>query len=190
MSELSGLSDLVDRLGRITHALQFASGLNPVQWEALRYLNHANKYSRSPSALAEYLGSTKGTISQTLIALEGKGYVRRARDAVDRRSVNIKLTESGRALLGDDPLRVVERAGGELSADDRRDVIVGMERLLGVLNRTLGKSGFGICSQCCYLVTRAEPDETGNCVCGLTSEPLSRDEIKMICINFATSPAV
>jgi DNA-binding MarR family transcriptional regulator len=189
MTELSGLSDLVDRLGRITHALQFAAGLNPVQWEALRYLNRANKYSCSPSALAEYLGSTKGTVSQTLIALEGKGYVRRARDAVDRRSVKIALTDSGRALLGDDPLRVVERAGGELSAADRHDVIAGMERLLGVLNQTLGKPGFGICTQCCYLDTRPGRDEPDNCVCGLTSEPLSRAETEMICINFATAPA-
>src|SRR3546814_7076019 len=54
---------LLDRLSRLTRELQFVDGLNPAQWEALRFLATANKYSRSPTALAEYLGATKGTVS-------------------------------------------------------------------------------------------------------------------------------
>lgn len=189
MSEVSGLLELVDRLGRVTHALQFAAGLNPVQWEALRYLSHANKYSCSPSALAEYLGSTKGTVSQTLIALEGKGYVHRVRDDVDRRSVKISLTEDGRTLLAVDPLQIVDLAGGELSAEDRDVVAGGLSRLLEVLNRTLGRPGFGICADCCHLGPSPERDDFSNCVCGLTSEPLSRDEVQKICVNFEGAPA-
>ena len=95
MAELSNISELVDRIGRIVHAIQFANGLNPAQWEALRFLSRANGYSRSPGALAEYLGSTKGTVSQTLIALESKGYVIRNRSETDRRSIKIELTDEG-----------------------------------------------------------------------------------------------
>src|SRR3546814_3015773 len=64
---------LLDRLSRLTRELQFVDGLNPAQWEALRFLATANKYSRPPPALAEYLGATKGTVSQNLIAPESKG---------------------------------------------------------------------------------------------------------------------
>ena len=64
---------LMDRLSRAMQRAQYAGGLNPAQWEALRYIARANRYSRSPSAVAEYLGATKGTVSQTLKALEHKG---------------------------------------------------------------------------------------------------------------------
>ena len=89
------LAELVDRLARIVHGLQFTSGLNPAQWEALRYIGQANKYSRSPGALADYLGTTKGTASQTVIALESKGYICRSKAPRDGRSVSITLRGAG-----------------------------------------------------------------------------------------------
>ena len=79
MTESIDVAVLLNRLSRIAHALQFSNGLNPAQWEALRYIGRANRYSASPTALADYVGSTKGTVSQTLIALEAKGYVSRSR---------------------------------------------------------------------------------------------------------------
>src|SRR5215468_8942769 len=109
------LAELLDRLGRATHALQFAHGLNPAQWEALRFLGRANRYSRSPSSLAEYLGTSKGTASQTLRALESKGYVRRSRSFRDRRGVSLELTPEGSVLLERDPMRDIEDAVAALS---------------------------------------------------------------------------
>ncbi len=35
--------ELLDRMSRIAHGLQFALGLNPAQWEALRFLARANR---------------------------------------------------------------------------------------------------------------------------------------------------
>ena len=81
------LAALIDCLGRTVHSLQFAGDMNPAQWETLRFLSCANRYSRRPSALAEFLGTTKGTVSQTLKCLEGKGYVRRVKPEGDRRGV-------------------------------------------------------------------------------------------------------
>ena len=83
-----GAGALIDRIGRVTRGLQFADGLSPAQWESLRYVSRANHYSRNPSALAAFLGATKGPVSQTLIALEGKGYLRRVRGNPDRRRRN------------------------------------------------------------------------------------------------------
>ena len=45
-------------------------GLQPVQVEVLHYLSICNKYSDTPMAVTEYLGLTKGTVSQTLKVLE------------------------------------------------------------------------------------------------------------------------
>ena len=71
---------LIGRLDRLARSGINVAGLNPAQWDALRYLSRANRFSRTPAALADYAGSTRGTISQTLIALEQKG-LRRGRPA-------------------------------------------------------------------------------------------------------------
>ena len=65
----------LERLTRLMRAGEHEGGLNPAQWEALRYLSRANRFSNSPIALTRFLGSTKGTISQTIKALERKGFI-------------------------------------------------------------------------------------------------------------------
>ncbi len=45
-------------------------GLQPVHFQVLNYLSRCNKYSNTPAAVANYLGMTRGTVSQSLIILE------------------------------------------------------------------------------------------------------------------------
>ena len=47
-----------------------ARQLEPVHLATLRYLCNCNRFSNTASAITEYLGQTKGTISQTLKVLE------------------------------------------------------------------------------------------------------------------------
>ena len=79
----------LERLARVMRAREHEGGLNPAQWEALRYLNRANRFSNSPGALTRYLGATKGTISQTLMALERKGFIAKAERPGEKRSVSL-----------------------------------------------------------------------------------------------------
>ena len=130
MMDCQRIADLFDRLGRIIHGLQFSAGLNPAQWEALRYLARANRYSRTPGALADFLGTTKGTASQTVIALESKGFISRARAANDRRSVQIDLTESGLDLMDRDPTELIADAAAELLPAEREALVRVMGRLV------------------------------------------------------------
>jgi DNA-binding MarR family transcriptional regulator len=65
----------------------------------LRYFARANRFSRTPAALAEHLGSTRGTVSQTLISLEAKGLIERQANARDGRSFVFALTKTGRNFL-------------------------------------------------------------------------------------------
>jgi len=185
MPNTESFADLVDRLSRIAHAAQFAEGLNPAQWEAMRFLSRANRYSASPGALADYLGTTKGTASQTLIALEAKGLVARVRSVVDRRKVRLALTDEGRELLARDPLRLIERAGEELPESQRLLVMSAMNLLVDNLCHQTGEARFGICGKCCHMQGNCGtgcPD--GNAVCGLTGESLGADELEQICVNF------
>ena len=86
---------LIERLAKITTAVDWQDGLNPAQYNALSYLALANQYSRSPSHVADYLCTTRGTASQTLKSLEQKGFIRSVASATDKRSTTYQLTASG-----------------------------------------------------------------------------------------------
>ena len=98
------------RLARLVRSAEHEIGLNPAQWEALRFLSRCNADSNSPIALTRYLGATKGTISQTVIALVNKGLVNKTNRAGERRSVALTLTDRGREFMEEDPWKRVEKA--------------------------------------------------------------------------------
>ncbi|MFQ5784605.1 MAG: MarR family winged helix-turn-helix transcriptional regulator [Alphaproteobacteria bacterium] len=184
--ESGGIGELIDRVARATRSLQFVDGLSPAQWEALRYVSRANHYSRHPSALAEFLGTTKGTVSQTLIALEGKGYLRRERGESDRRAVRLEITPAGRDLLRHDPLSHIDEAVADvMSETDRSALAMGLGRLLRDLQRRTGANAFGVCLKCgLHIPAGANGDPDAPQYCGLTGEALAGGEERCICVSF------
>ena len=183
MTESHDVAVLLNRLSRIAHAAQFSHGLNPAQWEALRYIGRANRYSVSPTALADYVGSTKGTVSQTLIALEAKGLVRRVRDECDRRKVTLALTGQGTDLLAEDPLCNLSAAADTLGENDRGQVVKGLRAMLDDLCIRQGAKNFGVCGDCCHL-RKDNDDPCAGGVCGVTADKLAIDELDRLCVNF------
>ena len=73
--------------------------LQLMHFEVLNYLSHSNKYTDTPAATASYFGMTRGTVSQSLIVLEKKGYLEKSQDENDKRVIHVKLLPSGEALL-------------------------------------------------------------------------------------------
>tara|TARA_Y100001936_G_scaffold253799_1_gene321147 strand:- start:6125 stop:6706 length:582 start_codon:yes stop_codon:yes gene_type:complete len=178
---------LVNRLSRVAHAMQFSNGLNPAQWEALRYLDRANRYSSTPSALADYLGTTKGTVSQTLIALESKGLVRRDRCPDDRRSIILTITDLGRQVLAEDPLCQVYAATEKVPESQREQLADVMRSILDDLCVRHNASQFGVCGDCCHL---DGGDCEGGGTCGVTGDPLDANDLERICIDFSSGSSV
>ena len=176
---------LVDRLARLTRELQYVAGLNPAQWEALRYLASANRYSRSPGAVAQFLGATKGTTSQTLITLESKGLIERSPCRGDRRQVDLALTPAGQALVADDPIAGVELVARDLDDEMGAGLVKGLSRLLHDLQHRLGVKEFGVCENCTlFCVKDAAGAGAESHRCGLTGEQLNDDEPKLRCVEF------
>ncbi len=177
--------ELLDRIGRIAHGLQFALGLNPAQWEALRFLARANRYSRSPSALAEFLGTTKGTASQTLNALESKGLVKRTRRASDRRWVDLEVTPSGMELIEKDPMGLVLEAASRLSRDECESMNAALGCLVANLQRAIGLPEFGPCPDCVHFcVEHGGPEAQSVCRCALNEDELPSHDIHLLCTSF------
>lgn len=159
-------------------------GLRPVQVEALLYLDRCNRYSDTPQAVAEYLGSTKGTVSQTLKILEREGLLRKEPDPEDGRVIRLRLTASGRDLaqeLAVPPILEKALAAEGLAAQRLAD---DLRHLLAAMQRAAGRQTFGTCHSC-----RHFRRDDGSFRCGLTGEALSTADSRKICREHAPGAA-
>jgi DNA-binding MarR family transcriptional regulator len=174
----------LERLARVMRAREHDDGLNPAQWEALRYLGRANRFSNSPGALTRYLGATKGTISQTIKALERKGFIAKAARAGERRSVSLSPTSKGDAILARDPWMQLASDADKLGGKTRRRLCKGLTELLAGELKRAGLSGFGTCSSCRFFREKGrDHDPHGPHLCMRFDEALSADETRRICIE-------
>lgn len=87
--------------------------------------------------LAEALARSKAQMTAIIDALEGRGFVRRERHAVDRRFISVYLTEAGRVMLGEAaPARTeaIVSLMRELSGEQKTRLTRLCRRLLRVLD--------------------------------------------------------
>lgn len=178
---------LLERIATLLRNDERASGsprgLQPVHLHALGYLAACNRYSNTPAALAEYLGLTKGTVSQTLLVLENKGLLTKQGNPEDRRVVHLHLTPEGRKALEEAiPSDLFRRA---LSAPglDRGGLEQQLTRLLQNLQAAHGQRAFGQCDSCRHF----QKEGPGRYRCGITQDPLSREDSALLCRDHAVA---
>ena len=174
---------LLERISRVLIAEAHAQGLKPVQWEALRFLCRANRYSRTPTGLTRYLGCTKGTVSQTVKALEQRGLVSKRTAAGDRRSAVLELTKAGEKILEFDPIAAVNRIARSSGIDKLLEPA--LRQLLSSLLESRGMQPFGVCASCRYF----QVDDGNPHFCKLLKEPLSTEDSTRICVEQEPAPA-
>lgn len=174
---------LIDRLERLARVGEHDDGLNPAQWEALRYIARANRFSRTPAALADYLGSTRGTVSRTVASLEEKGHISRDPSARDGRSIALALTPRGEQILKRDPLLAMARDIELATGADVGDLLDGLRRTLRqAIARNDGRP-FGACRGCRHFRGNARPSSRQPHHCALLDETLSDADSQAICVE-------
>ena len=180
-STASELATLIMRLTRLVRAPAHVSDFNPAQWDALRYLGSANRFSRYPAELTAYLGSTKGTVSQTLMSLEAKGLLTKQRDSDNARRVHLDLTKDGKQVLRGDPVKALERMAKKMPAKHSEDALKALSSLADSL---AGKAAtvFGTCAGCKHF-NKASGKKAPNC--GLFDATLSVSEASQLCAYYS-----
>ena len=173
--------DLIERLGNLVRADVRAVcneyGVRPVQLEALGFLTQCNRYSDTPQAVSEFLGLTKGTVSQTLKILEQKGLLRKRGDTKDKRLVHLKPTAKGRQLVERAVPAESLRLGVEkLSKSDGQVTIEALRVLLRSVQKANDLKTFAPCHTC-----RFNQKHEGNYFCELTQEPLAESDVTLLC---------
>ena len=151
----------LERVNRLLRERESEGDLNPAQWAALRCLASANRFSRSPSAVAAWIATTRGTASQTIMALERKGLASRAADPRDKRGCILELTEKGRTALENDPVATVASVLAGLQPLHLVALGQGLARLLDELLAEGTRPAFQPCHGCAYFDRDA--DAGGHC---------------------------
>lgn len=153
-------------------------GLQPVQLEVMHYLSICNRFSDTPMAVTEYLGLTKGTVSQTLKVLEKKELLSKKLDEIDKRISHLKLTAKGEKLLNKTiPTTMFVKACEALPDKKQSEITSSLKQLLITLLQANDLKTFGVCSSCRY----NSKTENGGYFCRLVEQPLSVEDIELIC---------
>ncbi|XHC13278.1 MarR family transcriptional regulator [Labrenzia sp. ac12] len=168
------IRDLIDRLTRLAAAEEWNGPLNPSQFAALNYLARANRFSRAPSHVADFLATTRGTASQTLKALSRKELIAETRSDEDKRSIRYDVTQAGRHLLQDPSS--LENVIDALPPDVAASLASSLKALVLTMLHQRGGRSFGLCRTCRHHEAR----ETGG-YCKLLNVPLSPVDAAQLC---------
>jgi MarR family transcriptional regulator, negative regulator of the multidrug operon emrRAB len=169
---------LLERLGSLiqeaTRNDAARHGLLPVQLQVLTYLSQANNYSDFALAVSEYLGLTRGTVSQTLAVLERDGKITKRTDERHGRRVHLDLTEAGRQIVSTSWSNRVEtllsKPGASAKAEEQ------LSQLVVALQAHNNQLAFGVCRDCGYFRKLSSGAQ-----CGLTDETLAKPQTTKIC---------
>ncbi|CAG1022726.1 hypothetical protein DOJK_01855 [Patescibacteria group bacterium] len=173
--------ELIERMAALIRAEERKKcaelGLQVVHLQVLDYLSRCNRYSDTPAALTNYLGMTRGTVSQTLLLLEKKGYIKKAIDEADRRVVHLSLLPEGEMIL--EKARQSELFAQatlifqEQGLENHHEIFL---KALMALQKANRSQSFGLCKSCQYFTKSSDGFQ-----CGLTKQALSHDDSEKIC---------
>ena len=173
--------DLIERMSALMRSEERKKctelGLQPVHFQVLDYLSRCNRFSDTPAAVTNYLGMTRGTVSQTLLLLEKKGFIEKTTDSNDRRVVHLRLLEGGLSMLNKAKSTDLYQRATRLLKEyhiDQNEVI--FANALLALQKANKSQSFGLCKTCRHFTRTQE-----GFVCGLTKEPLSQSDSEKIC---------
>lgn len=152
--------------------------LQLVHFQVLEYLSHCNKYSDTPVAITNYLGMTRGTVSQSLILLEKRELIKKTQDQVDRRVFHIQILTKGLNILEEaKPTDFFKKA---TAIFEKTTIATGGEEIfiaaLTALQKANNSYSFGICKSC-----KNFTEKSTGFFCELTQEKLSKSDSEKIC---------
>lgn len=182
--------EAIELLGQVARILWFEGtrhGMRDREWMALRFLSRANRFSRTPSALASYVGTTRGTASFIIGELERLGYVERKRSTKDKRSVTLSVTQQGKKFLARDPVNGLVEAIDVLDDDSKIRFRDTLRHVLDQADAAEQRHHTDVCKRCIFLRedrTASENKTTVEFTCRLFRAPIAEAEIDLLCTSF------
>jgi len=179
--------ELLEQVARILWFEGSRHGLRDREWMALRFLSRANRFSRTPSALASYVGTTRGTASFIIGELERLGHIERKRSAKDKRSVMLSVTQQGKKFLARDPVNVLLEAIAVLDEEARIHFRDALRHVLDQSDAAEQRHHTDVCKRCIFLRedrTTADGKTAAEFSCRLFRAPIAEPEVELLCTSF------
>jgi MarR family transcriptional repressor of emrRAB len=182
--------EAIELLGQTARILWFEGakhGLRDREWMALRFLSRANRFSRTPSALASYVGTTRATASFIIGELERLGYIERKRSAMDKRSVLLSVTQQGKKFLVRDPISVLLEAIAVLDDEAKTRFRDTLRHALDQADAAEQRHHTDVCKRCIFLRedrTTTDSRTTAEFSCRLFRAPIAEAEVDLLCTSF------
>ena len=179
--------DLIERISSLLRSEIRTTGmdydLQPIQLNVLHFLTQSNRYSDTLLGVTEYFGLTKGTLSQTVKALESKGLIKKVTDKQDGRVTHLHVTRQGKKLVETLlPPQKAQKTWEILTEKNQAQLIEGLQEFLQTMQETNGMKSFGVCQTCRFNTKRGE----GKFFCELTQENLSETDVTLLCREYQT----
>jgi DNA-binding MarR family transcriptional regulator len=182
--------EAIELLGQMARILWFEGakhGLRDREWMALRFLSRANRFSRTPSALASYVGTTRATASFIIGELERLGYIERTRSAMDKRSVLLSVTQQGKKFLVRDPISVLLEAIAVLDDEAKTRFRDTLRHALDQADAAEQRHHTDVCKRCIFLRedrTTTDSRTIAEFSCRLFRAPIAEAEVDLLCTSF------
>ncbi len=180
---------IVGAISRIAAVLragmwQFATaeGLNRTQVEILEILL-ARRDGVRLGWIAQQLGVTPATASDSIATLTAKGLVEKGRAVDDGRAIALKLTAEGRALALriDGSMAFASQAVDRLPADTQQAMYAGLLALIGQLQQSGRFPEIRACVTCRHFAANVHNDAVAPHHCRLVDAPLPNALLRLDC---------
>ncbi|MFD6972297.1 MarR family winged helix-turn-helix transcriptional regulator [Streptomyces sp. NPDC059949] len=130
------LRRLNGEINRLVQGFAHGQGLHPTDVQALSVILDSAE-PLTPGRLREHLGLTSGAVTACLDRLERAGHITRSRESEDRRVVNIRYAEAGRAAARSSFRPLAAATDSALQRFSPQELAVAL-RFLAAVNEELG----------------------------------------------------
>jgi len=189
--------ELLVQAVKICHFGNDRLGLHNREWMVLRFLSRANRFSRTPSAVAALTGTTRATASQIVKTLEAKSFLARRPSKRDRRSTTLVVTSQGEKLLAQhDPLNGLLDAITSLIPEECLRLRDSLGKILNRIDTADRQPAVGACRDCMFLAeTGIKRPSHGRARtnmelrCRLHRALIPAGEVDLLCTTFVRATA-
>jgi DNA-binding MarR family transcriptional regulator len=168
-----------------------AVGLNPTQILALEYVASRDTQGVRIKNIAEQLGVSQPTATDTIVALERKGMIEKKLDPKDARATTVLLTKEGRAMLA--PLAketlATETAFSQLETNEQADLLLLQIKLIRLLQQAGAIPAQRMCVSCQYFKPYTYSDALKPHHCAFVNAAFADRDLRLDCHDHETAEA-
>lgn len=159
------------------------SGLNPTQLAILTLLEGRGANGLGVKEIAAHLGVSQPTATDSIQALERKGYLAKRPGETDRRAVRVALTSAGNEALSaaDITEDLAEKAIASLDAQEQEDLLLMLIKMIRHLQEAEAIPVQRMCVTCRHFAPFAHADAARPHHCNFVDAAFGQRDLRIDC---------